>query len=65
MVQRFDLQDKLKYHQGCVNSLHFNENGTLLASGSDDLKVVLWDWQKKKPIVNYESDHFANVFQVL
>jgi WD repeat-containing protein 42A len=63
MVQHFELEHKLEYHDGCVNSLHFNEKGSLLASGSDDLKVVLWDWQRRKPVATFISDHNENVFQ--
>ena len=39
--------------------------GTLLASGSDDLNVVLWDWQRGRPYLVFDSGHRANVFQVL
>ncbi|KAK2090897.1 DDB1- and CUL4-associated factor 8 [Saguinus oedipus] len=42
-VQCFHLQHRLKGHTACVNTLHFNQHGTWLASGSDDLKVVVWD----------------------
>ena len=39
--------------------------GTLLASGSDDLSVILWNWIKKRPSLVYDSGHRGNVFQVL
>lgn len=45
-VEKFDLTCRLDDHQGCVNSLHFNESGTWLASGSDDLNVIIWDWAR-------------------
>lgn len=65
MVERLQLDWELKQHQGCVNALHFNDTGTLLASGSDDLKVMLWDWsqQMDTPLVAYHSGHRSNVFQ--
>ncbi|KAL8625325.1 hypothetical protein ACOMHN_044468 [Nucella lapillus] len=63
MVERLCLEHKMEHHRGCVNALHFNQQGTMLASGSDDLKVILWDWQRCKPIVEYESGHRSNVFQ--
>ncbi|XP_072049225.1 DDB1- and CUL4-associated factor 8-like [Amphiura filiformis] len=63
LVSRFDKYCELKHHDGCVNTLHFNQSGSLLASGSDDLEVVLWDWAKKKPVLVYESGHRSNVFQ--
>ncbi|XP_015285041.1 PREDICTED: DDB1- and CUL4-associated factor 8 [Gekko japonicus] len=62
-VQRFRLQYGLERHVGCVNTLHFNQRGTWLASGSDDLKVVVWDWVWRKPVLEFESGHKSNVFQ--
>lgn len=63
MVQRLKLQYKMEYHEGCVNALSFNRIGTLLASGSDDLNVILWNWIKKRPSLVYDSGHRGNVFQ--
>lgn len=63
-VQRFRLQHGLEGHTGCVNTLHFNQRGTWLASGSDDLKVVVWDWVRRRPVLEFESGHKSNVFQV-
>ena len=63
-VQRLQLDCSLEQHDGCVNALSFNERGTLLASGSDDLDVILWDLATQKPYVSYHSGHYANVFQV-
>ncbi|KAK3581000.1 hypothetical protein CHS0354_013894 [Potamilus streckersoni] len=63
MVQRLKLQYKMEYHEGCVNALHFNRIGTLLASGSDDLNIVLWNWLKNRPALVYDSGHRSNVFQ--
>ena len=33
----------LKGHVGSVNSISFNNNGKILASGSDDKKIILWN----------------------
>ncbi|NXY52433.1 DCAF8 factor, partial [Ceuthmochares aereus] len=63
-VQRFQLQHGLEGHMGCVNTLHFNQRGTWLASGSDDLRVVVWDWVRRRPVLEFESGHKSNVFQV-
>ncbi|EMP30007.1 DDB1- and CUL4-associated factor 8 [Chelonia mydas] len=62
-VQRFHLQHGLEGHGGCVNTLHFNQRGTWLASGSDKLKVVVWDWVRRQPVLEFESGHKSNVFQ--
>lgn len=48
LVKRLTLHNKLEHHEGCVNTLHFNMSGELLASGSDDLDIVIWDWAKAK-----------------
>lgn len=63
MVERLELMYKMKAHEGCVNALHFNSNGTRLASGSDDLCVVVWDWTISEPVLKYDSGHRSNVFQ--
>ncbi|XP_001632024.3 DDB1- and CUL4-associated factor 8 isoform X2 [Nematostella vectensis] len=63
LVQRLKLHSNLKYHDGCVNTLHYSPTGELLASGSDDLDIVIWDWAKKKKVLHYESGHASNVFQ--
>jgi len=54
------------YHDLYVRKLyeHFAIIGTLLASGSDDLKVVILDWIRSKTYISFDSGHRANVFQV-
>lgn len=64
MVQRLTLETRLKEHQGCVNCINFSWTGHLLASGSDDLQVVLWDWASGKVANKFDTGHVANVFQV-
>ena len=63
-VQRLELQGRLERHTGCVNTLHFNPSGTRLASGSDDLRVVIWDWARRRAELEFDSGHKSNVFQV-
>ncbi|XP_043201032.1 DDB1- and CUL4-associated factor 8-like [Amphibalanus amphitrite] len=62
-VERLELMDKLCFHEGCVNCLHFNSSGDLLASGSDDLNVVVWDWQRQRKAYSYNSGHKSNIFE--
>lgn len=64
LVQRLELQGRLEKHTGCVNTLHFNPSGTRLASGSDDLRVVIWDWAVRHAELEFDSGHKSNVFQV-
>ena len=63
-VQRLKLDKRLKEHDGCVNCINFSTGGEVLASGSDDLHVVLWNWEKGNLLAKVESGHMANVFQV-
>ncbi|XP_077415485.1 DDB1- and CUL4-associated factor 8 isoform X2 [Vanacampus margaritifer] len=63
LVQRLELQGRLERHSGCVNTLHFNPSGTRLASGSDDLRVVIWDWAVRRAELEFDSGHKSNVFQ--
>ncbi|XP_012339153.1 DDB1- and CUL4-associated factor 8 isoform X2 [Apis florea] len=63
VVEHFELMYKLKEHEGCVNSLNFNKKGNLLASGSDDLAVVIWDWAIGKKHHSFASGHRSNMFQ--
>ena len=62
-VKRLELMYKLEEHAGCVNSLNFHPDGSLLASGADDLKVVIWDWKVGKTLMKYKTKHRGNVFQ--
>jgi class 3 adenylate cyclase/GTPase SAR1 family protein len=36
-------------HHGAVNTLSWSHDGKLLASGGDDGRIRLWDFQKKEP----------------
>lgn len=40
----------LNKHRGCVNTISFTNDGTRLISGSDDLHLIVWDWQKGAPL---------------
>lgn len=64
-VQRLELAYKMDRHNGCVNALHFHPNGTRLASGSDDLNIIIWEPMRPKgvPLITYDSGHRGNVFQ--
>lgn len=63
-VERMNLSHKLEKHDGCVNCLNFNRSGKLLATGSDDLHLKVWDWAKNAQVFDAPSGHSSNVFQV-
>ncbi|XP_050298811.1 DDB1- and CUL4-associated factor 8-like isoform X2 [Anthonomus grandis grandis] len=62
-VQKLELMYKLEKHEGCVNSLNFSPDGNYLASGSDDLQVIIWDWRVGKVHVKTDTQHRRNIFQ--
>ena len=63
-VKRFQTEHRLRGHRGCVNCINFSFEGDQLVSGSDDLKIILWDWKKGRSIMSFPSQHVANIFQV-
>ncbi|KAG8789679.1 hypothetical protein FRC15_003748 [Serendipita sp. 397] len=47
--ERLDWVSKLKSHTSCVNAVTFSKNGgRWLASGGDDLRILLWDMHETK-----------------
>ena len=63
LVLRLDLFRKLEKHRGCVNTVSFNADGDILVSGSDDRRVILWDWETGHIKLSFHSGHNNNVFQ--
>ncbi|ETN64491.1 hypothetical protein AND_003762 [Anopheles darlingi] len=63
VAKHLALSHRLRGHRGCVNSLNFNADGTLLASGSDDLRLKLWQWPTGKLLHTVQTGHRQNVFQ--
>ena len=63
-VKRFRTEHRLQGHRGCVNCINFSFEGDQLVSGSDDLKIIMWDWRKGQSIMSFSSQHVANIFQV-
>ncbi|OLL24778.1 WD repeat protein iqw1 [Neolecta irregularis DAH-3] len=66
-VEKLDIQSELKGHLGCVNALTlvWSKDGDLLASGSDDKRIIIWsteqEYRKTKVI---HTAHSANIFSV-
>lgn len=46
-----------------MNTVSFNADGDTLISGSDDQKVMLWDWDTGAVKLQFHSGHADNVFQ--
>ncbi|KAI9185574.1 hypothetical protein LWI28_008496 [Acer negundo] len=54
---------KLDKYKGCVNTGSFNSDGDILVGGSDDRRVILWDWQTGNVKLLFYSGHSNNVFE--
>ncbi|XP_037932154.1 DDB1- and CUL4-associated factor 6-like, partial [Teleopsis dalmanni] len=61
-VQRLGLLYKLRVHDGCVNSVIWNDTGEYLLSGSDDQFLVISDPYKQQVKLKYKTLHSANIF---
>ncbi|XP_050678635.1 WD and tetratricopeptide repeats protein 1 isoform X3 [Leptidea sinapis] len=64
MIERLGLEKELHGHVGCVNCLEWNKDGSVLASASDDLHVILWDPFRHKQLHNITTGHTGNIFSV-
>ncbi|CAO1319177.1 unnamed protein product, partial [Diamesa hyperborea] len=62
-VERLELMSKLDLHYSCVNSLSFSRNGNYLLSGSDDLRIIMWDWKTGAHKSDHRTKHTKNIFQ--
>ncbi|KAJ8940357.1 hypothetical protein NQ314_010739 [Rhamnusium bicolor] len=62
LVQRLGLLKSLPIHQGCVNTICWNENGEYILSGSDDQHLVITNGHNYKVKANYCTSHHANIF---
>ncbi|XP_039010267.1 WD and tetratricopeptide repeats protein 1-like isoform X3 [Hibiscus syriacus] len=62
LIRRLALEQELEGHQGCVNAIAWNSNGSLLISGSDDAQINIWGYSSQKPLHSIETGHSANIF---
>jgi len=61
-ISHLDLKAKLVKHHGCVNTIRWNEEGTLLITGSDDCDLNIWRGGDYKLVKNIISGHIRNIF---
>ncbi|XP_005097466.1 DDB1- and CUL4-associated factor 6 isoform X1 [Aplysia californica] len=61
-LQRLKLEKKLCVHDGCVNTIAWNDKGTLILSGSDDQHLAITDPFSAKTLVKFRSGHRSNIF---
>ncbi|XP_071486508.1 WD and tetratricopeptide repeats protein 1-like [Diadema antillarum] len=63
-INRLGLEHELEGHNGCVNCLEWNDSGTLLGTGSDDLTAVIWDPHRRKKLTTIVTGHLGNIFSL-
>ncbi|XP_007899993.1 DDB1- and CUL4-associated factor 6 isoform X5 [Callorhinchus milii] len=61
-IQRLKLEAKLSVHDGCVNTICWNDTGEYILSGSDDTNLVITNPYSRKVISTIRSGHRANIF---
>nr|XP_019602944.1 PREDICTED: DDB1- and CUL4-associated factor 6 isoform X3 [Rhinolophus sinicus] len=61
-IQRLKLEATLNVHDGCVNTICWNETGEYILSGSDDTKLVISNPYNRKVLTTIRSGHRANIF---
>lgn len=61
-IQKLRLQVKLPVHNGCVNSICWNNTGEFLLSGSDDQHLCITHGYKHTVLANIQTGHRANIF---
>ncbi|KAL3504844.1 hypothetical protein ACH5RR_034685 [Cinchona calisaya] len=62
LLRRLSLERELEGHQGCVNTLAWNSEGSLLVSGSDDTQINIWSYSSRKLLHSIETGHLTNIF---
>ncbi|XP_060689556.1 DDB1- and CUL4-associated factor 6 isoform X4 [Hemiscyllium ocellatum] len=61
-IQRLKLEAKLSIHDGCVNTICWNDTGEYILSGSDDTNLVITNPYSRKILSTIRSGHRANIF---
>ncbi|KAJ8253054.1 hypothetical protein GJAV_G00208620 [Gymnothorax javanicus] len=61
-VQRLKLEATLNVHDGCVNTICWNDTGEYILSGSDDTSLVITNPYNRKVKATIRSGHRANIF---
>jgi len=56
-IEKGEVLQSFRQHTGAVQSLSFNANGQILAAGSLDKKITLWNLVDKKPIKVLEGQN--------
>nr|XP_060626579.1 DDB1- and CUL4-associated factor 6 isoform X4 [Anolis sagrei ordinatus] len=61
-IQRLKLEATLNVHDGCVNTICWNDTGEYILSGSDDTNLAITNPYSRKVLTTIRSGHRANIF---
>ncbi|XP_048725698.1 DDB1- and CUL4-associated factor 6 isoform X3 [Caretta caretta] len=61
-IQRLKLEATLNVHDGCVNTICWNDTGEYILSGSDDTNLIISNPYSRKVLTTIRSGHRANIF---
>ncbi|KAG5065778.1 hypothetical protein JHK86_009509 [Glycine max] len=74
LIRRLSQETELEGHTGCVNAVAWNSKGSILISGSDDLRqkaldcfpeilqINIWSYSGWKLLHSIDTGHTANIF---
>lgn len=62
LLHRLKLDRLLDGHAGCVNTLSWNHSGEFLLSGSDDLRIVIWNSEGMDRNLHMFRTHALSMF---
>jgi WD40 repeat protein len=61
-IKQIQLAQVIAGHVGCVNTVHFTEDGSLAITGSDDLTIQLHDIYSNQLKLKIQTPHRGNIF---
>ena len=62
ITRRLKLSRLLEVHRGCVNTICWNDRGSLILSGSDDQHLMVTDPFTSQVVTDVHSGHRENIF---
>ncbi|EFJ39457.1 hypothetical protein VOLCADRAFT_100946 [Volvox carteri f. nagariensis] len=64
-ASKLSVEHTYEGHNGCVNRLGWNADGSLLVSGSDDRRAIIWHYPDvDRPPLALSTEHRLNIFGV-
>eukprot|EP01117_Protostelium_nocturnum_P006555 TRINITY_DN2361_c0_g1_i1.p1 TRINITY_DN2361_c0_g1~~TRINITY_DN2361_c0_g1_i1.p1 ORF type:complete len:663 (+),score=193.88 TRINITY_DN2361_c0_g1_i1:64-2052(+) len=62
-ISKLQIHAKLKQHNGCVNTIDWNEDGSKIITGSDDTYLKIWNGSPSYSVIHsIRTGHSRNIF---